>query len=314
MSQATVTAPAPTSTRIPGGRRKRASRRHGVAGFLFTVPFMALFLFAFIAPLFYALYLSLFREQLVGGNNFVGLDNYTEGLKDSQFIDGVVRMALYFLIQVPLMLVLALVFALILDSGRVWLPRLFRVGIFVPYAVPVVIAALMWGYLYGKDFGPFADLADALGTTTPKFLGEGLMLFSLANVATWTFTGYNMIILIAALRAIPSELYEAAAVDGAGPVGTAIHVKLPLLRPALLLCTIFSVIGSFQLFAEPRIFYALAPEVIGKAYTPNLYVYNLAFADQRLNYAAALSFLLGAVVFVVSFVVMRASRAQEAAR
>ena len=98
----------------------------------------------------------------------------------------------------------------------------------------------------------------------PNFLGEQTMLFSLANVATWTYTGYNMIILYAALRSIPTELYEAAAVDGAGPVSTAWHIKLPLLRPALLLCTIFSVIGSFQLFGEPRIFYALAPDVIGK--------------------------------------------------
>src|SRR6202008_4014413 len=115
-------------------------------GFLFTVPFMVLFLFAFIAPLAYALYLSLFREQLIGGNSFVGLDNYVDGLKDAQFIDGVKRVALYMVIQVPLMLVLALVFALILDSGRIWFARMFRVGIFVPYAVPVVIAALMWGY------------------------------------------------------------------------------------------------------------------------------------------------------------------------
>ena len=121
-----------------------------------------------------------------------------------------------------------------------------------------------------------------------------------------------MIILYAALRSIPTELYEAASVDGAGPVRTAIHIKLPLLRPALLLCTIFSVIGSFQLFAEPQILYSIAPEVIGKAYTPNLYVYNLAFADQRLNYAAALSFMLGVLVFVVSYVVMYASRRQEA--
>jgi multiple sugar transport system permease protein len=91
-------------------------------------------------------------------------------------------------------------------------------------------------------------------------------------------------------------------------------VKLPLLRPALLLCTIFSVIGSFQLFAEPQIFYSIAPQVIGKSFTPNLYVYNLAFDDQRLNYAAALSFLLGVVVFIVSFLVMYASRRQEEAR
>ena len=139
------------------------------------------------------------------------------------------------------------------------------------------------------------------------------MLWSIANVSTWTFTGYNMIIFYAALRAIPAELYEAAAVDGAGAFRTAIHIKLPLLRPAILLCTIFSVIGSFQLFAEPRVFYDLAPQVIGKSYTPNLYVYNLAFADQRLNYAAALSFMLGLVVFIVSFVVMRISVASGGA-
>jgi multiple sugar transport system permease protein len=310
MSQATAIADT-TTVRVPGGRRKKPGSRHAFAGFLFTAPFMVLFLFAFIAPLGYALYLSLFREQLIGGNTFVGLNNYLDGLKDAQFIDGVKRVALYMVIQVPIMLVLALVFALIIDSGRIWFTRVFRVGIFVPYAVPVVIAALMWGYLYGRDFGPFADFADALNVSPPNFLGDHTMLFSLANVATWTYTGYNMIILYAALRAIPSELYEAAAVDGASPVGVALHVKLPLLRPALLLCTIFSVIGSFQLFAEPRIFYAIAPEVIGKSYTPNLYVYNLAFADQRLNYAAALSFLLGAVVFVVSFAVMYASRRQE---
>ncbi len=139
------------------------------------------------------------------------------------------------------------------------------------------------------------------------------MLWSIANVSTWTFTGYNMIIFYAALRAIPAELYEAAAVDGAGAFRTALYIKLPLLRPAILLCTIFSVIGSFQLFAEPRVFYDIAPQVIGKSYTPNLYVYNLAFADQRLNYAAALSFMLGLVVFVVSFVVMRISVASGGA-
>ena len=313
MTQATATAAA-RPARVPGGRRRRPGSRHSLTGFLFTLPFMALFLAMFIAPLVYALYLSLFREQLVGGNTFVGFDNYSEGLKDEQFIDGIQRIALFMVVQVPVMLFLALVFALILDAGTVLFARLFRVGFFVPYAVPTVIAALMWGFLYGKDFGPFADVADWLNVPPPNFLGEDLMLWSIANVVTWTYTGYNMIILYAALRAIPAELYEAAAVDGAGPVRTAIHIKLPLLRPALLLCSIFSVIGSFQLFAEPQIFYDIAPDVIGKAYTPNLYVYNLAFADQRLNYAAALSFLLGFVVFVVSYAVMYSSRRQEARR
>jgi multiple sugar transport system permease protein len=219
----------------------------------------------------------------------------------------------FMIVQVPVMLFLALVFALVIDSGKLILPKLYRVGFFVPYAVPTVIAALMWGFLYGRDFGPFADIANKLGTTPPNFLGESTMLWSIANVSTWTYTGYNMIIFYAALRAIPSELYEAAAVDGAGAFRTALHVKLPLLRPAILLCTIFSVIGSFQLFAEPRVFYDIAPQVIGKSYTPNLYVYNLAFADQRLNYAAALSFLLGLVVFIFSVIVMYGSRRQEEA-
>jgi len=311
MSEATVSTV--TTKRIPGGRRKARAQSHRLAGFLFTAPFMALFLAFFIAPLIYALYLSLYREQLVGGNAFVGLDNYKDGLSDEAFRSGVGRVGLYMIVQVPVMLGLALAFALILDSAKVWFPKLFRIAFFMPYAVPTVIAALMWGYLYGKDFGPFADVADKLGTSPPDFLSEQWMLWSIANVATWTWTGYNMIIFYAALRAIPSELYEAAAVDGAGAVRTAFYIKLPLLRPALLLCTIFSVIGSFQLFAEPRIFYDIAPQVIGKSYTPNLYVYNLAFSDQRLNYAAALSFMLGLVVFIVSFVVMYLSRRQEEA-
>jgi multiple sugar transport system permease protein len=310
MTTQATTASAPR--RVPGGRSKKgAANRHGFAGFMFTAPFMVLFLALFIAPLIYALYLSVFREQLIGGNSFVGLANYVEAFSDKSFLRGVGRVALFLLIQVPVMLILALVFALVLDSGRVWLPKLLRVGIFIPYAIPTVIAALMWGFLYGRDFGPFADVADAIGSTPPNFLGDSTMLFSIANVSTWTYTGYNMIILYAALRAVPSELYEAAAVDGASPLRTAIHIKLPLLRPAVLLCSIFSVIGSFQLFAEPQIFFSLAPGVIGKDYTPNLYVFNLAFADQRLNYAAALSFLLGALVFVISYVVMYASRRQE---
>jgi multiple sugar transport system permease protein len=314
MTDASVSSVTTTTTtrRAPGGRTKAAP--HGLAGFLFTLPFMVLFLAFFIAPLLYALYLSLYRQQLIGGNSFVGLQNYTDGLRDSAFLKGVGRVGLYMVVQVPIMLGLALLFALILDSGRVWFAKLWRVGFFVPYAVPTVIAALMWGFLYGRDFGPFADVAKSLSIAPPNFLSQSTMLWSIANVATWTWTGYNMIIFYAALRAIPAELYEAAAVDGAGPVRVARYVKLPLLRPALLLCTIFSVIGSFQLFAEPQIFYSIAPQVIGKSYTPNLYVYNLAFDDQRLNYAAALSFLLGLVVFVVSFVVMYASHRQEEAR
>jgi len=165
----------------------------------------------------------------------------------------------------------------------------------------------MWGYLYGPDFGPFAQLADALGVPAPQFLSADWMLASIANIVTWEFVGYNMIILYAALRSIPHDLYEAAAVDGAGAWRIAWSIKIPALRPALVLCLIFSVIGSFQLFTEPQLMQRLAPSVIDSAYTPNLYAYTLAFTGQEVNYAAAVSFLLGLVIVIASYTVLIAT-------
>jgi multiple sugar transport system permease protein len=294
-----------TSAAVPRPRRK-ASRRAAV-GYLFVAPFLVVFVAMLVVPLVYAGYLSLFREQLIGGTSFAGLDNYTRVFGDERLWQGVARVGMFFLIQVPIMLVLALAFALALDSGVLRLSRLFRLGFFVPYAVPGVVATLMWGYLYGPEFGPIAQLFEKLSLDPPNLLGSDLMLGSIANVVFWEFTGYNMILLYAALRAIPTELYEAAAVDGAGPWRTAWSVKIPALRPALLLALIFSVIGSFQLFNEPQLLQRLAPNVVDSAYTPNLYAYSLAFTSQDLNYAAAVSFLLGLVIVAVSYAVQLAA-------
>jgi multiple sugar transport system permease protein len=260
-----------------------------------------------VMPLAYAAYLSLFREQLVGGTVFAGLDNYTRALTDDRLVEGVWRVARFFVLQVPIMLALSLTAALAIDSGLLRFAKVFRLGIFVPYAVPAVVATLMWGYLYGPDFGPFAQLAEKLGLSAPQFLSESHMLGSIANIVTWEFVGYNMIILYAALRAIPHDLYEAAAVDGAGAFRVAWSIKLPALRPALLLCLLFSVIGSFQLFSEPQLLQRLAPNVIDSSYTPNLYAYTLAFTGQEVNYAAAVSFLLGLVIVIASYTVLLAA-------
>ncbi|MEU4160830.1 sugar ABC transporter permease [Actinoplanes sp. NPDC026670] len=281
-----------------------STRLRGTAGYLFVTPFLLIFLALFLVPLAYAAYLSLFREQLVGGVTFVGLDNYVRALADDRLVAGIVRVGVFFAFQVPIMLGIALIAALAIDSGLLRAAKVFRLGIFVPYAVPSVVATLMWGYLYGREFGPFAQLAGELGTSVPDFLSPGVILGSMANVVTWEFTGYNMIILYAALRAVPKDLYEAAAVDGAGAFRTAWSIKIPAIRPALLLCLIFSVIGSFQLFAEPQLLQRLAPSVIDSAYTPNLYAYTLAFTGQEINYAAAVSFLLGLVIVVTSYTVL----------
>lgn len=279
-------------------------RSPGTAGYVFVTPFLVCFLLMFVLPLGYAAYLSLFKDQLVGGTVFAGLDNYTRALRDDRLLQGVLRVALFFGVQVPTMLLIALAAALAIDSGLLRFANTVRLGIFVPYAVPSVVATLMWGYLYGPDFGPLAQLGDRIGFAAPDLLGDTLMLPALGNIVTWEFVGYNMIILYAALRVVPTEQYEAAAVDGAGPWRVAWHIKIPALRPALLLCLVFSVIGSFQLFAEPNLIQRLAPTVINSSYTPNLYAYSLAFTSQQVNYAAAVSFLLGVVILIVSYVVL----------
>jgi multiple sugar transport system permease protein len=293
-------------------RESRRGVRPGSAGPLFVAPFMVLFLLLFLAPLVYAAYLSLFQSKLIGGTSFVGLDNYVTALKDPLFLRGVGRVATFFVIQVPLMLVLALLFALALDSGLLRLAKVIRLGIFVPYAVPSVVATLMWGYLYGPSFGPFAQLSDKLGLPAPHFLSDSWMLGSLANIVTWEFVGYNMIILYAALRTIPTELYEAAAMDGAGAWRIAWSIKIPALKPALMLTLLFSVIGSFQLFNEPKLLMNIAPDVIDSAYTANLYAYSLAFTGQQVNYAATVSFLLGLVIVIVSYVVLLTANRRRA--
>jgi multiple sugar transport system permease protein len=264
-----------------------------------------------ILPLAYALGISVFADRLVGGTVFVGAENYLRAVGDPAFLRGVVRMLTFGAFQVPIMLGFALLLALVLDSGVVWFRTIFRLGFFLPYAVPSVVAALVWGYLYGPDFGPFAQLAERLGLPAPNFLSDSLVLASIANIVTWEFTGYNMIILYAALQAVPGELRDAAAVDGARGWQVALFIKIPLILPALLLTAVFSIIGTFQLFNEAQILQAQAPGSIGPAFTPNLYAYSLAFTNQQYEYSAAISFALGAVVVVCSYVFMLLTNRRE---
>jgi multiple sugar transport system permease protein len=304
--------PRGTPTGKTPGRASRDRRlRRMVIPYLFLLPFLVLFVMFLVLPLAYALWISVFADRLVGGTVFVGAENYLRAVRDPAFLGGVVRMLTFGAFQVPIMLGLALLLALVLDSGVVWFRTIFRLGFFLPYAVPSVVAALIWGYLYGQDFGPFAQLAERLGLPAPNFLSDSLVLASIANIVTWEFTGYNMIILYAALQAVPGELRDAAAVDGARGWQVALFIKIPLILPALLLTAVFSIIGTFQLFNEAQILQPQAPGSIGPAFTPNLYAYSLAFTNQQYEYSAAISFALGAVVVVCSYVFMLLTNRRE---
>jgi multiple sugar transport system permease protein len=300
---------------VPSGlprQRLTASRRRQIgAAYALILPFMVLFLTMIIIPLVYAGYLSFFKTKLIGGVSFVGGENYVRALTDPSFLSGVGRMGLFLLVQVPLMLVLSLFSALALDSGMMRLAKFVRLGIFVPYAVPSVIATLMWGYIYGPDFGPIAQIGEAVGLGAPPFFTNTGIFFSIINIVNWEFVGYNMIIMYAALRSIPSELYEAARVDGASEIRIATAIKIPSIRPAILLTVIFSVIGTFQLFNEPNLMRTLAPTVIGSDWTPNLYAYNIAFVNQDANYAAALAFVLGIAIMIISYGVQLGTQRRE---
>jgi multiple sugar transport system permease protein len=290
-------------------RRRRSWSRTDAKGWLFVGPFLVVFALTFLAPIGYAAYLSLFREQaFFGTREFVGLDNYVDVLKDDKFWEGSRRVLLFLVVQVPIMLGLALAAALAIDSARLHASNFFRLVIFLPYAVPGVVAVLMWGFIYGTNFGLAADLNDFFGTSVAP-LSKSWMLASIANIVTWEFVGYNMLIFYSALRTVPGEIYEAAAIDGAGTFRTVLSIKIPALRGAIVIATIFSIIGTFQLFNEPNILRTLEPNVITTYYTPNLYAYNLSFGGQQYNYSATVAIVMGLLTAVIAYVIqLRGSR------
>jgi multiple sugar transport system permease protein len=293
---------------------KRYSRqrfRRKITPYLFLSPFLIGYLLFLVYPLIYSFNLSLYRKQLIGGLTFVGLANYGKVFQDKNFWEGIRNVLIFGVIQIPVMPGLALIFALLLDSDIVRKRTIFRLGYFLPFAVPSVVAALMWGYFYGQSFGPIAQIATALNMQPPVFLTAKGIIPAIANISTWLFCGYNMLILYAALKAIPPELYEAARVDGASDLQIAWNIRIPLIWPAIVLTIIFSVIGTLQLFNEPNVLTVVAPTVVNLHFTPNVYLYNLAFRNAQFNYSAAMAFTLALVAGILASLVLFVTRRRE---
>ncbi|OZG67141.1 ABC transporter permease [Bifidobacterium aquikefiri] len=292
-------------------KMKRGGRSWDWRGWKFMLPFALVFIFVFIVPIVYAIWISFYQKRMVGGTVFVGLANYIRLMQDAQFWDSVRRVALFTVVQVPIMLFLAAAMALALDSMKLHGSRFFRISTFLPYAVPAVVSTLIWGFVYGAKYGLVGSINNVFGSDL-NVLAPSVLLAAIGNIVTWEFTGYNMLIFYSSLSTIPHSLYEAASIDGASEWQIVRRIKLPELRGSLAITVIFSIIGSFQLFNEPSILQNMVPgNSVTTYYTPNMYAYNLSFSGNQSNYAAALAIVMAIITMSIAYVVQLRSMREQ---
>ncbi|GLW56053.1 carbohydrate ABC transporter permease [Kitasatospora phosalacinea] len=287
----------------------RALRRRGsLAPYGFLGPAALLFTLFFALPIGFAVYLSLRAVKVKGlglGSHartevWAGLSNYTSALSDSELLSGSGRVLLYGALLVPTMLGAALFFALLLDVPRVRFGAFSRLVIFLPYAVPGIVASTLWGFLYLPQVSPGYYLLTQAGMSGPDLLHGGGLYLAMANIAVWGGTGFNMIVIYTSLRALPAELYEAARLDGCSELQIALRVKIPLVAPSLVLTFFFSMIATLQVFAEPMTLKPLTNSM-SSTWSPLMKVYRDAFVQGNVYSAAATSVVIAAATLLLSF-------------
>jgi multiple sugar transport system permease protein len=287
-------------------------RRPARVPYLFLSPAIVLFVLFLLAPIVYTAWLSLRKVRVSGlglgagarQEVYAGLENYRSALADPELWRSVLRVLGYGAIVVPAMLALALLFALLLDSPAARMRRFARISIFLPYAVPAVIASLLWGFLYLPAVSPFQYLLREAGNDSIDVLGPDLVIYAVANIAIWGGVGFNMMVIYTSLRAIPTEIYEQARIDGCSELQIALRIKVPLVTPALIMTAVFSLIATVQVFSEPTTLRPLTNS-LPTTWTPLMKIYRDAFALGDLYSAAATSIVIAALTLVLSFGFLR---------
>lgn len=287
-------------------RRRRWQRQ--ATPYLFLLPGLSLFALWMIYPLFKALQISLYDWQIMPGvrSPFVGLDNYTRALRDPTFWLALRNTFLYALVTVPAQLGLALAAALLLDGvrrGKVLLRTLY----YLPVITSWVIVSVLFRYLFQSPVGPLnfllVDVLGILPAYVPWLQRAHTAVVAIWSLGIWKGIGWSMVVLLAALQTIPGELYEAAAIDGAGRWNVLRRITLPLLRPILVFLTVVLIIGAFNVFISVYLITGGGP--MGRTEVMLSYMYRQAFEFLEFGYGAALSWLLALIIFFVSFVQLR---------
>jgi multiple sugar transport system permease protein len=293
---ATQALPRPVAANRPAAARGSDGRP--ALGFL--APFVVLYLLFVIGPALYGLLMSFFDTSLVkpGLSGFAGFGNYAEALRSADFWSSLWHTMWFTVLTTPPLVVLALVFALL--AGRVARGRwFFRLAFFAPYILPSAVVALIWIWLYTPGLGLFEVALGKVGITAPDWLGNpNFAMVSLAITTIWWTLGFNFVLYLAGLQDIPRELYEAAAIDGAGPWQQIRLITIPLLGRTTTLVAVLQVIASLKVFDQMYLITLGGPNFRTRSILQ--YVYDEGFTNYRVGYAAAVSMLFFLVVLAVS--------------
>jgi multiple sugar transport system permease protein len=277
---------------------------------LFLAPFVILYVLFIIGPAIYGLVMSFFDTSLVksGLGTFAGFDNYAEALSSSDFWNALWHTLWFTILTTPPLILLALVFAILAERvrrGR-WF---FRLAFFLPYVLPSAVVALIWMWLYTPELGLLSRAAAWFGFA-PNWLGDpDMAMVSLAITTVWWTLGFNFVLYLAGLQEIPRDLYEASAIDGAGPWQQIRRITLPMLSRTTTLVVVLQIIASLKVFDQMYIMTSGGPNFSTRSALQ--YIYDIGFTDFRTGYAAAASTLFFLVVLGVSALWLIMTRRQE---
>lgn len=281
-------------------------RRLALSGGVFLTPSVLLFAAFLAAPLLYALYISFNHWSMLQSPIWIGLDNYRRILHDDIFWRSLRNTVVFTVLFVPVVTILSLVSAALLNQG-IGAKSLFKALLFIPIITPSVVVGVVWTYAFQPELGFINAFLRSVHLPTSLWLGSPrLALPALVLVTVWQRFGWFMILFLAGLQDIPTEVQEAARVDGASPLKSFMDITLPLLRPTVVLVTVLAAIGAFQVFDLVFVMTEGGPAYATE--TLSYYIYTKAFRNFDMGYAAAMSYVLFIALLLLTLLQMRILR------
>ncbi|GAA3879404.1 hypothetical protein GCM10022381_22140 [Leifsonia kafniensis] len=283
-------------------RRQRLSRLDVKASpYLYIAPFFVLFGLIGLFPLIYTFVVSLYDWDLLKGQGgFVGLDNFAAVLHDRFFWNSLFNTFSIFLLSSIPQLVMATVIASVLDQN-LRAKTFWRMSVLLPYIVTPVAVSLIFTNMFNEQYGLINNILGSVGLDPVMWKTETLPShIAIATMVNWRWTGYNALILLAAMQAVPRDIHESAALDGAGSIRRFFSMTLPSIRPTMIFVIITATIGGLQIFTEPRLFDPITAGGSARQFqTTVLYLWEMAFFRQNFGEASAIAWLLFLIIVVI---------------